>query len=343
MMRCRAIVVAFSLLATLPILAYAAASPPPPGLALVALGALASTCLGWWLARRAGVLQAALRAEREQRAEFERHSRAMYAELERKLEERTAELVRERDITVRTEKLNALSRLVGGVAHELNNPLTAILGEAMILRSKPTAPEIQRGLRVIEQQATRCAGLIRDLAAFASREQRQSQPLDVHALLEGALSQVAMLAPSQDVKVTREYWHAPLVTAGNMEQLEEALVNVIRNAYQAMSTGETGHLTLRTRPQESGGVWVEVADTGVGIEPSILPYIFDPFFRRPRARTGAQVGLGLSVAHGLIRAHGGRITAESQLGQGTTVFIALPPGGPEAAVRQGPAAGTEVA
>ncbi len=342
MMRCLAIVVTFALLATMSVLAHTAVSSPTYGPALIALSALASTLLGGWLARRVEALEASLHVERKQRAEFERHSRAMYAELESKLEQRTAELVRERDITVRTEKLNSLSRLVGGVAHELNNPLTAILGEATILR-KAAPPEVRRGLRVIEQQAARCASLIRDLGAFAGLEQGKAQLLDVHALLEGALSQVIMVAPSQDVKVVRQYWQAPLVTTGNMEQLQEALVNVIHNAYQAMSGRETGQLTLRTRPQEGGGICVEVVDTGVGIEPSILPYIFDPFYSRPRTRASAQVGLGLSIAHGLIRAHGGRISAESQMGHGTTVFIALPQGELEIASHHEHTAGTEVA
>lgn len=330
-MRRYPIVLAFALLAAVPALVFATVSyralEPEPfgaGLALIALAGVASALLGGQLLRRGDALQAEIAEERRRKAQFEMHSREMYRELERKLEERTAELLRERDIVVRTEKLTSLGRLVGGVAHELNNPLMAILGEATMLRQRCDAPELSRGLRVIEQQASRCASLIRDLIAFASLEQRKVQVLDLHALLEGALAQAAMVAPRLRVEVVRYYWHNPLVVAGNMEQLQQALVNVIGNAHQAMARNESGQLTLRSRRKEGGRIQLEVSDTGVGIEPAALPYIFDPFYSRPLAEEGPGVGLGLSVALGLIEAHEGNIWVESEVGRGTTVFIELP-------------------
>jgi two-component system NtrC family sensor kinase len=350
-------VLTFILLGTVPIVVHAAAPSPTPepatwaGLLIIGLAGLFSTLLGWRLTRQVSRLQADLGAERQRKAQFERHSRDMYRELERKLEERTAELLRERDVVVRTEKLSSLSRLVGGVAHELNNPLTAILGEATILRQRCQAPELSRGLQVIEQQASRCAGLIRDLAAFASLEQRREQPLDVHALLEGALSQAVMVAPARQVQVVRQYWHGPLVVTGNMEQLQQALVNVLSNAYQAMdravdramARSGDGRLTLRTRRKEAGTISVEVADTGVGIEPAVLPYIFDPFYSHREGRPGLTTGLGLSAALGLIQAHGGSISAESQVGEGTTIVIELPESRLETAPEGEPSLGASVA
>lgn len=330
-MRKHRAVVALALLATMPVLVHAAISYPAVepgpflvGLALITLAGLASAFLGWRLLRRVNALQAEVEAERRRKAQFEAHSREMYRELERKLEERTAELLRERDIVVRTEKLTSLSRLVGGVAHELNNPLMAILGEAMMLRERCNTPELSHGLRVIEQQATRCASLIRDLTAFASVEQRKVQPLDLHALLEGALSQAVMVAPEQEVKVVRQYWQGPLVVTGSMEQLQQALVNVIGNAYQAMADGRPGQLTVRSQREKGGWAHLEIADSGVGIEPDTLPYIFDPFYSRPLAKPGMRVGMGLSVALGLVQAHEGKIWAESEFGKGTTVYIELP-------------------
>lgn len=315
---------AFLLLASTPPLAIASFSAAPGGALPVGLaiatgaGAL-TTLLAWQLLRRLEALQAELEAEQLRKSRFEAHSRTMYEALERKLETRTAEMARTRDTLVRTEKLASLSRLVAGVAHGLNNPLTAILGEAVILRQRCRQPELVHGLGVIEQQAERCAGLIRDLVAFASVEQSKVQPLDVQALLESALSQAALAAPGQEVLVLRQYWPEPLVVTGNMEQLQQALVNVIGNAYQAMAGGPAGQLTLRSLRSE-GGLRLEVADTGAGIEPAALPYIFDPFYsRRPLG-----MGLGLSVALGLVQGHGGRIWAESAAGRGTTVFVELP-------------------
>ncbi len=333
MMRRHVIVAAFALLATVSAVVYAAiaypAAGPGPftlGLGLIALAGGLSCLLGWRAETRAYTCRAELEAERQRKICFEVHSRDMYRQLERKLEERTAELLRERDVVVRTEKLASLSRLVGGVAHELNNPLTAILGEATILRERCGTPELSRGLRVIEQQASRCASLIRDLTAFASLEQQKVQSLDVRALLEGALSQAAMVAPGQEVEVIRNYEQDPLVVTGNMEQLQQALANVIGNAYQAMANGHPGRLEVRARRERPGWVRVVISDSGVGIEHELLPYIFDPFYSRPQARPGPGVGMGLSVALGLVQAHGGRIWAESEKGKGTTVLLELPEG-----------------
>ncbi len=331
------IVVAFTLLATMSIGVYAVIAYPVvtrdrflAGLALMLLMEVSSVLIGRGLAQRVADLRGELAAEQQRKSRFEAHAREMYQELERKLEERTAELLRQRDILVRTEKLTALSRLVGGVAHELNNPLTAILGEAMILRERCHAPELSRGLRVIEQQATRCASLIRDLNAFASQEQRKVQPLDAQALLEGALAQVAMVASSQEVKVVRQYSQEPLVIVGNLEELQQALCNVIANAYQSMAGKGSGQLTLRSYRLE-GWVRLQISDTGVGIDAETLPYIFDPFYSRRTGKMNIGMGLGLSVALGLIQAHGGRIRAESQVDSGTTIFIDLPECAPELA------------
>jgi len=316
---------AFLLLASTPPLACASLSTATkraaltPELAMATVSGALTLLLAWRLLRRLEGLQAELEAERQHKSRFEAHSREMYEALERKLEERTAEMARQRDILVRTEKLAALSRLVAGVAHGLNNPLMAIMGEAVILRQRAAQPELAHGLELIEQQARRCAALVRDLAAFAGVEQRKVQPLDVHALLESALAQAALAAPAQEVQVLRYYWPEPLVVTGNMEQLQQALLNVIGNAYQAMAGRAPGRLTLRSRRTEAG-LRLEVADSGPGIEPAALPYIFDPFYSR---RASGQ-GLGLSVALGLVQGHGGRIWAESEAGQGTTVFIELP-------------------
>ncbi|MCL6430066.1 MAG: hypothetical protein K6V36_04285 [Anaerolineae bacterium] len=320
MMQRHVIAFTLALLATVPAVVYATVPCPslerggfPAGLLLIGLAGVLSTLIGCYAEGRVRRLQSELEAERERKARFEAHSRDMYRELERKLEERTAELRRERDIAVRTEKLISLGRLVGGVAHELNNPLMAILGEAMILRERHSTPELSRGLRVIEQQARRCADLIRDLAAFAGLEQRKVQPLDVHALLEGALAQAATVASGREVKVVRHYWQEPLVVNGNLEQLQQALANVIDNAYRAMADSPSPQLTVRSR-HEAGWVRLEISDTGSGIEPDVLPYIFDPFYSQPQGGMRLSAGLGLSVALGLVRAHGGRIEASSEPG-----------------------------
>ena len=332
-MRKHRAVVALALLATMPVLVYAAISYPAVepgpflvGLALITLAGLASAFLGWRLLRRVNALQAEVEAERRRKAQFEAHSREMYRELERKLEERTAELLRERDIVVRTEKLTSLSRLVGGVAHELNNPLMAILGEAMMLRERCNTPELSHGLRVIEQQATRCASLIRDLTAFASLEQRKVQPLDLHALLEGALSQAVMVAPEQEVKVVRQYWQGPLVVTGSMEQLQQALVNVIGNAYQAMADGKPGQLIVRSRRERGGWAHLEIADSGLGIPADALPNLFTEFFRVKRLETVGitGTGLGLSIVKRIVDFYKGRVEVRSELGVGSTFAVFLP-------------------
>ncbi|MGQ9681704.1 MAG: sensor histidine kinase [Anaerolineae bacterium] len=263
-------------------------------------------------------LERELAAERQHRTMLE----ASHRQALRLAEARLAHETRDRDILVRTEKLASLSRLVAGLAHELNNPLTAILGHATLLQAR--LGDGEKGLQVIAEQAQRCAALVRDLQAFAAHEQSAPQVLDLQALVESALHEATMDRPACNLQVQRVQEAARIHVRGRMDALQQALVQVIDNACRAVDHRPNARLQLRIARGAHGRVRIEVTDNGPGIEPEALAHIFDPFFFRRAEGEGLRVGLGLSVALGLVQAQGGRIWAESRMGEGTTVTIELP-------------------
>jgi signal transduction histidine kinase len=241
----------------------------------------------------------------------------LYADLERALhQEKTA-----RAQLVQSEKLAALGRIMASVAHELNNPLQTIQN-ALYLIQQTKCPEAQahENVQVAMEESDRMADLIsrlRDTYRPATREEFRPESLndlvaDVHKLLASHLRRR---------EIVFEFDPDPNLppVPGLRSQLKQAVLNLSLNAVDAMTPG--GRLTLRTRYlPETSEARLTVTDTGVGIDPAALPDIFDPFFTTKENGTG----LGLAITHDIIRQHGGRIEAESQVGQGTTFRLWLP-------------------
>ncbi len=218
------------------------------------------------------------------------------------------------------DRLATLGKLAAGVAHELNEPLGAILGFAQLLRKTARLPDrAARDLRKIEMAALQARDIIRGLLTFARPSRPRREPVSIPALIADGLVRWAL--PCEDGAVTVERRLAPGLpcVAGDAAQLRQVLANLVRNAIQAMPDG--GVLRLVARP-ERDGVALTVADTGQGIAAEDLPRVFDPFFTTKDVDQG--VGLGLSVVHGIVRAHGGTIAVESTVGQGTRVRLWLP-------------------
>ena len=222
---------------------------------------------------------------------------------------------------VQIEKLSAMGRLTASVAHELNNPLQAIQGALFLIRQEQGLSE--QGLRdldVILTEVERMAKLINQLRETyqpPSREELSPESLnrlveEVRALIENHLNrnQVAFtFTPDDDLP------QIPL----NRDQIKQVLLNLCFNALEAMPEG--GDLDLRTlQDPGSGGVWLTVRDTGIGIRAEDIPNIFDPFFTTKKGGSG----LGLSICFDIIQRHGGTITVESEIGASTTLRVWLP-------------------
>lgn len=243
--------------------------------------------------------------------------------LEKRVEEKTRELRQAQDLILRSRSLAALGELGSGVAHEINNPLTGLLGLAQLLlvdlpRNHPARSMVQD----IEEQALRIRKIVSNLLRFVQRQAGEDfQPVDPARVLEDA---VELCGPAEltaeGIAIVRRYTAAPAQVRGNGTQLQEAFIQLIQNARGAMPTG--GTLTLEISAPDVHLVRVSIGDTGRGIDPLHLPRIFDPFFTTKETWSG--VGLGLSLVHKTIEDHGGVIQVQSDIGRGATFWMTFP-------------------
>ena len=234
---------------------------------------------------------------------------------------------------LQAEKLSAIGQLVAGVAHELNNPLTSVIGYAQLLQEellddeKPqeqrASPQIAQDLRRIAEESERAARIVRNLLAFARRQTTARVPQDVTELISRVLSLRNYDMRVNDVELVTEFENGLPEVVADGGQLQQALLNLILNAQQAMRQRPVRRLTVGARYDESAGaVELTVADTGHGIDQPNLSRIFDPFFTT--REVGEGTGLGLSICYGIIRDHGGEITVDSRVNAGTTFTLRIP-------------------
>jgi len=236
----------------------------------------------------------------------------------RQLQETQAQLVQ-------AGKLSAVGQLVSGVAHELNNPLSVIIGYGQLLKGKPLPPDIRGPLEMMVAQGERMAKIVQGLLLFSRQRKPERAPVDLPSVIEQTMALRATRLRLSGIHV--ELSHEPDVPAaeGDVHQLQQVFLNLLLNAEHAIMAGGKGD-TIRVRAREridNGRSWVvvEFEDNGSGIPPEVMPRIFEPFFTTKKVGEGT--GLGLSVSYGIVQQHGGRLTAESVPGR--TVFtVELP-------------------
>lgn len=227
-----------------------------------------------------------------------------------------------------TEKMVALGELVAGVAHEINNPLTGISAFAQLLLEESLGEDQRESVQLIKQESDRAKAVIRDLLIFARKAEPKIGPVDINDLLDQTLRLRAYPLRNSGVKVVLETDPTVPDVSGDVQKLQQVLLNLIGNAEHAMSDATDRILTLRTTTK-GDDVVVTVSDTGRGMPPEVRRRIFEPFFTTKPAGIGT--GLGLSVSYGIVQAHGGRIEVHSEAGVGTTVTLTLPIQSPLAA------------
>jgi two-component system NtrC family sensor kinase len=231
---------------------------------------------------------------------------------------------------LQAEKLSAIGHLVAGVAHELNNPLTSVIGFAQLLEAEwrtgdvsRSTESIGRDLRRIAEESGRAASIVRNLLAFARRQTAARVPQDVAELVERVLALRVYEFRLNSIELVTEFEPGlpPVIVDGG--QVQQALLNLVLNAERAMRGRATRRLTVSVRKDaRAGGVELSVADTGHGIDHANLSRIFDPFFTT--RDVGEGTGLGLSICYGIVRDHGGQISVASKSQVGTTFSILLP-------------------
>jgi two-component system NtrC family sensor kinase len=243
----------------------------------------------------------------------------LYSETVRQLDE----LKRTQAQLIHAEKLSAVGELASGVAHEINNPLTTILGQAHLLLDRDATPQIKNRVTIIADEASRAARIVQNLLLFARHYPPERRPCSlahqVHRVLELKEYQLVQ----DQVEVRTEFEPCATVWADE-NQIQQVVLNLVQNAHQAMAKLPERVLTVRVRPL-GAAVAIEVLDTGPGIPDEALPRLFDPFFTTKPPGEGS--GLGLSVSYGIVAEHKGKLRGENRLDRTGAIFtVELPAG-----------------
>ncbi len=226
---------------------------------------------------------------------------------------------------IQSEKLSAIGELISGIAHELNNPLTGVMGYSQLLQlRKDLDGRAKENLLKINSLALRCQRIVQNLLSFARKQKPERTLCDINEVLERTVELRNYELQVNNIEIVRELdRHLPR-TIADAHQLQQVFLNVITNAEQAMLASHgRGRLTIRTWAHtKNQTITVEIADDGPGIPEAHLTRIFDPFFTTKEVGKGT--GLGLSLSYGIIKEHGGNIYARSKPGYGSTFVIEVP-------------------
>jgi two-component system NtrC family sensor kinase len=221
-----------------------------------------------------------------------------------------------------TDRLASLGELASGAAHELNNPLTSIIGFSQLLLEKEVPDDIHEDLKLINSEAQRAVSVTKNLLTFARKHAPVKQRDQINNIIEDVLKLRTYEHKANGIEVERQLDPDLPKIMVDYFQMQQVFMNIIINAeYFMIKAHNKGVLTITTKKQDDT-VMISFADDGPGIPPENLKRIFDPFFTTKEAGKGT--GLGLSICHGIVTGHGGQIYVRSQLGKGATVFVELP-------------------
>lgn len=234
------------------------------------------------------------------------------------------QLERQRETLHQNEKLSALGGLLAGVAHELNNPLSVVLGMSLTLKETASDPHTVERADKISKAAERCARIVRTFLAMARQQPTRTSNVAIDDIVTAATEVAGYSIKSSDIKLLLQLEPDLPAVWADPDQLSQVLINLLVNAEHALH-GWDGQrqITVSTcRHPESGNIVVKVADTGPGIPDEILPRIFEPFFTTKDV--GAGTGIGLSFCHRIVQSHQGTIRVETTHGGGSTFVVTLP-------------------
>ncbi|HTB82840.1 MAG TPA: hybrid sensor histidine kinase/response regulator [Candidatus Sulfotelmatobacter sp.] len=225
---------------------------------------------------------------------------------------------------IQSEKLSAVGEFVAGVAHELNNPLAAVMGFSEMLKDSDPDSKNRRHLEIIHKSAERCQKIVQSLLSFARRQKPERKPVQVQQIVEAVLEIVSYPLRTSNIEVvTRFDTTVPYVHADN-HQIQQVVLNIINNARQAIEEHGAcprGQIKIITEASAET-VRIVIQDNGPGIPEENLRRVFDPFFTTKKVGVGT--GLGLSLCYGMVQEHGGSIMAMNRPDGGATFIIELP-------------------
>ncbi len=241
--------------------------------------------------------------------------------LEKKVQERTRELLEMQANLVQSEKLASLGKLAAGIAHEINNPLGGILIYSHLLLEETKENDNQaETLKKIIKETSRCKNIVKGLLEFARPKEPEMAPTDLNEVINKALAIFERQALFQNIKIQKDFSDLPRIVADGF-QLQQVFANIIVNAAEAMDGN--GLLTIKTfLDARTDSLRIDFRDTGHGIREEDLPRLFEPFFTTKEVGKGT--GLGLAISYGILQKHNGSIEVESKVGQGSTFTVVLP-------------------
>ncbi len=260
-------------------------------------------------------------------SELERAHQALQEsadQLERKVEQRTAELQAIQAHLIQSEKLAAVGKLAAGVAHEINNPLTGILTNSSLMLEdlEPDHPW-RDDIQTIVSETLRCRNIVKGLLDFARQTKPQRTLINMNEVVDEVLNLVRNQASFRSVRVTTELDpDLPTILADN-DQMRQVMLNIVLNAGEAMAQGGELRVTSKVDAMHKG-IELRISDTGPGIPNAVKARLFEPFFTTKKTGTG----LGLAIAYGIVERHKGRLRVDTAPGDGTTFIISLPIRGP---------------
>jgi signal transduction histidine kinase/CheY-like chemotaxis protein len=311
-------------------------------LGVSALGILLGTAFVWFLVRKVTepLRDLSISAEAVGKGDFSRHvevtSRDECGELAVVFNQMTENVKRSREQLeqtvdtlkttqaqlIQSEKLSGIGEFVAGVAHELNNPLTSVMGFSELLAKADTNPQHQRFLEMISKSAQRCHKIVQSLLSFARRRAPERKLSSINELVESAVEFLQYQLRTSNIEVvTRLDAHLPKAMV-DPHQIQQVFLNIINNARQAIE-GHQPKGSIRIATETCGQVVrITFQDNGPGIDEKNLSKVFDPFFTTKEIGKGT--GLGLSLSYGTVKEHGGAISVRSKPGEGATFVIELP-------------------
>ena len=238
-----------------------------------------------------------------------------------------AEIAKQREALHQSEKLNALGSLLAGVAHELNNPLSVVVGRSIMLESADVDPRIAASVTKIRLAAERCARIVKTFLAMARQQAPSRVPVRLADVVDASLELVAYRLRSAGIEIIRDIAADMPETMADPDQLNQVFSNLFLNAQQAMAETAAGRAKLLRIDgrfdRKANMLEIEISDTGPGIPADVMPRVFEPFFTTKPAGVGT--GIGLAVTRGIIQSHGGSIAVHTPAnGEGAVFCIRLP-------------------
>jgi len=241
--------------------------------------------------------------------------------LEQKVEERTREIKQIEQHLRRSEKLASLGKLVAGIAHEINNPLTGVLLYSSIVNSdKRLDSDLKPDIEKVISESRRCADIVCRLLEFSRESTPHKEAISLNSLIDKVLDLIHNQPSFHDIAIEKCYADDLPNVLVDLGQMQQVFINIMLNASQAMSVAG-GTLTITSYLSDDRSfVCAEFSDTGCGISEEDLAHIFDPFFTTKSEGTG----LGLSISYGIVENNDGKIEVKSRLGKGTAFTVLLP-------------------